>query len=172
MARWFAYVRGLRPAEAVSAFRSLTFPTAMHFSASERFAIFWTYSFCGAGNVAKSHDNPIGLDLMIGILACMLKRETVVFAANPNDNGLIHQELVDYEFSVDHLGLATSQSPQQCRDAVQYRPPPPPSPPPPPPSPLPPSSPPHSGHRRRRCADGRLRIACKHSVSRDSAPRV
>ena len=25
----------------------------------------------------------------------------VVFAANPNDNGLLHQELVDFEYSVE-----------------------------------------------------------------------
>ena len=119
MTRWFGYIRGLTPEGTLSAFRNLTFPSEMPFLAGERFAIFWIYSFCGVGDVGN-RDQPIGLDKLIEVLACMLQRATVVFAANPNDNGLIHQELVDFDFSREEAGsvsLATRAG--KCWDAAQ-----------------------------------------------------
>ena len=146
MARWLAHIQALTPPDAVAAFRSLTSPTdKMPFSSGERFGIYWVYSYCGAGHVNDDDEDDssqAGLDMLVAVLACTLGRKTVVFAANPNDNGLIHQELVDYEYTVEPADVPPSHSARACWDAVQHAPAPP-APPSPPPS-LPEASPPPS----------------------------
>ena len=40
--------------------------------------------------------------LLLALLACLLGHHTLVIAASPNDNGLLHQELVDFELPPRH----------------------------------------------------------------------
>ena len=102
MSRWLSFLRTLSAADAIEAFRALTYPSQrLPFNSAERFAIYWVYSFCGSGDVsAGGSATPIGMDKLLGLLACMLGHSTVLLAANPNDNGLLAQELVDFEYVV------------------------------------------------------------------------
>ena len=70
------------------------------FSDAERFGLFWLWGACGVG--------PLGWDRLLQILACMLGHHTVVLSASSNDNGLLHQELVDFELPA-HLGWPPQQ---------------------------------------------------------------
>ena len=67
-------------------------------SPAGRFALHWAFGISG-----KSIDSPFwkgartGPDGLIATLACVLDHRTIIFAASSNDNGLLHQELVDFE---------------------------------------------------------------------------
>ena len=63
--------------------------------ASERFAIYWLFGICGVGGPKARTGH--GWDELLASLACMLGVQTLVLVASSNDNGLLHQELVDYE---------------------------------------------------------------------------
>ena len=58
-------------------------------SDEERYALYWLWGACGIG--------PLKWDMLLTSLACMLGHRTVVLAASSNDNGLLHQEFVDFE---------------------------------------------------------------------------
>jgi hypothetical protein len=66
------------------------------------FAIHWLYGACGNGPYMSNAPVRNKLlwaswDGMIAALACLLGVQSVVFAAAANDNGLLHQEVVDYD---------------------------------------------------------------------------
>ena len=68
------------------------------FSSARRFALHWTFGINGKGrNTPFWRGSPVGPDGLISTLACVLGHQTVVLAASSNDNGLLHQELVDFE---------------------------------------------------------------------------
>jgi hypothetical protein len=68
------------------------------FTQAQRFAIHWTFGINGKGrNTPFWRSSPIGPDGLLATLACMLGHKTVVLTAAANDNGLLHQELVDFE---------------------------------------------------------------------------
>lgn len=90
------------------------------FSAAERFAIYWTMSICGKGQKSTPfwEHSPVGPDGLLSALACILGHKTIVLAASANDNGLLHQELVDFELPPplgwpSALGSATNDV-RQC----------------------------------------------------------
>ena len=58
---------------------------------SHRLALHWIYSICGVGPLYAR--TGLGWDAMLATLACALGYKTVVLAASPNDNGLLHQEV-------------------------------------------------------------------------------
>ena len=60
-----------------------------------RYGLFWLWGACGIG--------PLRWDRLLATLACVLGHGTVVLAASSNDNGLLHQEFVDFELP-PHLG--------------------------------------------------------------------
>ena len=61
-----------------------------------RFGLHWLFGICGKGpNHLKNFD--WGWDALLGTLACALGHKTVVLAASSNDNGLLHQEFVDFD---------------------------------------------------------------------------
>ena len=67
-------------------------------TSAQRFALHWTFGINGkARNTPFWHSAPVGPDGLLAALACMLGHKTVVLAASSNDNGLLHQELVDFE---------------------------------------------------------------------------
>lgn len=103
--RWLSHIRGLEPESGVAAFRALPFPTNTSlFNGGERFSIYYTLSSCGIGDVTRgpSNDTEIqGVNELIATMACMSNTSAVVLAASPNDNGLLHQEAVDYEVLLD-----------------------------------------------------------------------
>ena len=64
-------------------------------AAAERFAVHWVYGICGIG--AARARTGLGWDGLVAALACVLGHQSVVLAASANDNGLLHQEVVDFE---------------------------------------------------------------------------
>ena len=95
-ARWLAHMHTLSAEDRVRAVIELPSPNglASGFSAAERFALFWLYGVCGVG---APNRYGTGWDGLLASLACMLGVHTVVLIASSNDNGLLHQELVDFE---------------------------------------------------------------------------
>lgn len=69
------------------------------FSPAARFALYWTLGICGKGQKSTPFwaAAPVGPDGLLTALACILGHRTIVLAASANDNGLLHQELVDYD---------------------------------------------------------------------------
>ena len=72
-------------------------------AAAERFAVHWVYGICGIG--AARARTGLGWDGLVAALACVLGHQSVVLAASANDNGLLHQEVVDFELP-EGLGWA------------------------------------------------------------------
>ena len=66
--------------------------------------------------------SPIGPDGLLSALACILGHHTIVLAASANDNGLLHQELVDFELPPP-LGwpAATGMSTNDVGDCLAQR---------------------------------------------------
>lgn len=95
-ARWLAHMHTLSAEDRVRAVMELPLPNglASGFIAAERFALFWLYGVCGVGAPTRYGT---GWDGLLASLACMLGMHTVVLVASSNDNGLLHQELVDFE---------------------------------------------------------------------------
>lgn len=94
MRAWLTFANNTTPNEVVDAFAKLPLSSSMSLgstvlSAADRYAIFWQFGVCGWGS--------IGWDRMLATLACVLGHQTVVLAAASNDNGLLHQELADFE---------------------------------------------------------------------------
>ena len=65
--------------------------------------------------------------MLLGTLACVLGVHTVVLAAAPNDNGLLHQELVDYELprglgwpGLEQQGGAATNPLDMCWDLLPF----------------------------------------------------
>ena len=81
------------------------------FSSGERFALYWTMAICGKGQKSTPFwaESPVGPDGLLGALACILGHRTIVLLASANDNGLLHQELVDFELPSPH-GWQSPQS--------------------------------------------------------------
>ena len=122
MESWLTKMRKLPPRRAIAAFRSLTHPHGGGgLSGATRFSIFWSYSACSSGHVARAHD--IGINVFIGVLACLTNVSSVVFAASPNDNGLLHQELVDYEGLLEDAALTPGSKSRAlaCRRSLESR---------------------------------------------------
>ena len=61
-----------------------------------RFALHWLFGICGIGP-AVLRQSGLGWDAQLATLACALGHKTVVLAASSNDNGLLHQEFVDFD---------------------------------------------------------------------------
>ena len=58
----------------------------------------WCANVCGNGQYYDRQRAPMmALDGMLATLSCVLGTNAVVLTRSPNDNGLVHQELVDYD---------------------------------------------------------------------------
>lgn len=60
----------------------------------------WLHGVCGEGALRATGATDYafgGWDALLAALACFLGVHTLVLGASPNDNGLLHQELVDFE---------------------------------------------------------------------------
>ena len=67
-------------------------------SYTDRFALYWLFGIAGkARGTTFWKASQFGPDGLLAGLACILGHHTIVLAASPNDNGLLHQELVDFE---------------------------------------------------------------------------
>ena len=86
-------------------------------AAANRFALFWLYGVCGRGSIPERSKLIDSFDSLLALLACMLGHQTIIMYAAPNDNGLISQELVDYELP-HTLGWTDAQSLRTCLDKV------------------------------------------------------
>ena len=63
------------------------------------YALYWAYGVCGRGPYYSRKKAGLwsAWDSLLARLACALGVQTVVLAASPNGNGLLHQELVDFD---------------------------------------------------------------------------
>lgn len=61
-----------------------------------RFALHWLFGICGIGPPVLRQSG-LGWDAQLATLACALGHKTIVLAASSNDNGLLHQEFVDFD---------------------------------------------------------------------------
>ena len=58
----------------------------------------WCANVCGNGQYYDRQRAPMmALDGMLATLSCVLGTNAVVLTRSPNDNGFVHQELVDYD---------------------------------------------------------------------------
>eukprot|EP00322_Chrysochromulina_rotalis_P019187 CAMPEP_0115833292 /NCGR_PEP_ID=MMETSP0287-20121206/3098_1 /TAXON_ID=412157 /ORGANISM="Chrysochromulina rotalis, Strain UIO044" /LENGTH=404 /DNA_ID=CAMNT_0003286703 /DNA_START=198 /DNA_END=1411 /DNA_ORIENTATION=- len=96
--RWAAFARRSSP-EAVTQWVLQLGSMNQVFTPAERFALYWAMGICGKGQKTTPFwaASPVGPDGLLSTLACILGHKTVVLAASANDNGLLHQELVDFE---------------------------------------------------------------------------
>ena len=61
----------------------------------------WCANVCGTGAYYHQQKAPwAALDAMLVTLSCLLGHDAVVLTRSPNDNGLVHQELVDFDVPV------------------------------------------------------------------------
>ena len=100
--RWAEMARRSRPDAILRwALELRTASRGSPFSDAERFALYWIMSVCGQGHSTVVspfwHASPVGPDSLLATLACILGHRTIVLTASANDNGLLHQELVDFE---------------------------------------------------------------------------
>ena len=125
---WLAAAKRAHPADLVATFLALASPTAASPPSSEglrqatamaerRYMLHWLYGVCGVGGPLRQ--TGYGWDGLVALLACLLGHHTVVLAASPNDNGLLHQELVDFELPHPH-GWPTLASPTSPPNALQH----------------------------------------------------
>ena len=121
---WEAFVSRSSPRDAVEAFLSLGDTSLgsnstrgpLLSTASGRFALHWTFGINGKGkNSPFWRRSPVGPDGLLSTLACMLGHHTVILVASSNDNGLLHQELVDFELP-EPLGWPVTRG-QSTNDA-------------------------------------------------------
>ena len=109
--RWSALIGQLSPEDVARVAKQLGSTSYLDatFSQSERFALYWALGVCGKGQRASPFwsGSPVGPDGLITALACVLDHKTIILTASPNDNGLLHQELVDYELP-EPLGWPSS----------------------------------------------------------------
>ena len=92
MNAWLDFVKSTPPDEVVRQFLRLGSGAGgpPHYgNDAMEYANLWLFGACGIG---ANH-----WDQMLGMLACVLGHRTVILAASSNDNGLLHQEVVDYE---------------------------------------------------------------------------
>ena len=88
-------------------------------SQRERYVLHWTLGLCGHGPVRAR--TGVGWDGLIHVLACLTGHSTIVFAAAPNDNGLLHQEVVDFEGAAwpAHNGTVQPSQVRHCLRAAR-----------------------------------------------------
>ena len=61
----------------------------------------WCANVCGTGAYYHQQKAPwAALDAMLVTLSCLVGYDAVVLTRSPNDNGLVHQELVDFDVPV------------------------------------------------------------------------
>ena len=98
MGKWTYAAARMRPEQLIETFLALgdderwaaRGPAAEpRLSEAERFGVHWLWGACGLGT--------FGMDRLLTALACLLDYGAVVLAASSNDNGLLHQEMVDFE---------------------------------------------------------------------------
>ena len=66
-------------------------------NASFAYHVHWLFGSCGVGVWRAKGGIWAGLDSMLARLACMLGVYTLILGFSPNDNGLLHSELVDFD---------------------------------------------------------------------------
>lgn len=128
MESWLAAARQAPPSELVAAFQALAGKEAaasmdgdfqdpkqhrlwqIVADGERRFGLYWLYGVCGLGG--PFHRTGYGWDGLLALLACLLGHHTIVLAASANDNGLLHQEVVDFELPPPYgwPSLATATS--------------------------------------------------------------
>ena len=123
LSRWLQRARRRGPRGAVADILTLGYgdgaTTARLFSAGDRLRLLWIYSICGVGPLKASCG--LGYDALLAALACLHGHQTVVLAASPNDNGLLHQEFVDYELPAALGGWGARGAPlDTCLDAFGF----------------------------------------------------
>lgn len=58
----------------------------------------WIHGICGIGARARASKQwDAAYDMLLAQLACMLGVHTLILGFSPNDNGLMHQEVIDYD---------------------------------------------------------------------------
>ena len=137
MELWLATARQTPPREMVAVFQTLGGKDAGQFGhadtskqnrlrqvasdSEQRFGLYWLYGICGVGGPLRR--TGYGWDGLLALLACLLGHHTIVLAASPNDNGLLHQELVDFELPPPYgwPSLASAQSvPNALRECQRH----------------------------------------------------
>ena len=107
---WTAWAKQSAPRAVVDALSHLSHPQPAAHEAADgepgsfaarlfpagRFALHWLFGICGIGPPILRHSG-MGWDAQMATLACALGHKTVVLAASSNDNGLLHQEFVDFD---------------------------------------------------------------------------
>ena len=108
---WTAWAKRARPQAVVNALAHLSDPQAAarddrahgggpsfvaRLFPAGRFALHWLFGICGIGPPILRQSG-LGWDTQLATLACALGHKTVVLAASSNDNGLLHQEFVDFD---------------------------------------------------------------------------
>lgn len=120
--QWEAFASRSRPQDVVRYVLQLISSDGMPsppFTAAQRFALHWTFGIMGKGrNTPFWRSSPFGPDGLLAALACILGHQTVILAASANDNGLLHQELVDFELP-EPLGWPAPADKLQTND-VQW----------------------------------------------------
>jgi len=92
---WMRRARRRSPTTVVAELLSIGSDSGPRYMQSHQLQLLWIYSICGVGPFYAR--GGLGWDAMIATLACLLGHGTVVLAASPNDNGLMHQEFVDFD---------------------------------------------------------------------------
>ena len=59
----------------------------------------WCANVCGTGGYYQEQPM-LGLDAMLATLSCLVGRDAVVLTRSSNDNGVMHQEVVDFDLPV------------------------------------------------------------------------
>jgi len=92
--KWIKASTGASPDAIVNSLLQLGQGGTNKSTGAHRFAIYWLYGVCGVGG-PKARTG-LGWDELLTTLACVLGHKSVVLAASSNDNGLLHQEVVDF----------------------------------------------------------------------------
>lgn len=93
---WLRRARRRSPRAVVSEVLRLASEEGARYMPAHRLALHWLFGICGVGPFG-SRGGGLGWDMLLATLSCVLGYHSVVLAASPNDNGLLHQELVDFD---------------------------------------------------------------------------
>jgi len=103
--RWLSWARASScraVSRSVQTFGDPAAPQPDGICSGGRFALHYKLGNCGmgpfmhrAGRLSQEH---MGWDRQLALLTCLLGRRTIIFSAAPSGQGLLHQELVDFDF--------------------------------------------------------------------------
>ena len=90
---WLRSARRRSPSAVVRELLHLASDAGARYMPAHRLALHWLFGICGVGPFGVRAGG-LGWDMLLAALSCVLGYHSVVLAASPNDNGLLHQELV------------------------------------------------------------------------------